>query len=44
VRANRTLRNVEGAWVEDTNVTVEKGQIRAYKANLAIAFVLEDGT
>jgi flavin-binding protein dodecin len=42
--ANRTLRNVEGAWVKDMNVLIEKGQIRAYKVNLAIAFVLEDGT
>jgi dodecin len=42
-RANRTLRNVEGAWVKDMNVLIEDGQIRAYKANLAITFVLEDG-
>jgi flavin-binding protein dodecin len=43
-RANRTLRNVEGAWVKDMNVLIEDGQIRAYKVNLAITFVLEDGT
>jgi flavin-binding protein dodecin len=42
-RANRTLRNVEGAWVKDMNVLIEDGQIRAYKAILAITFVLEDG-
>jgi dodecin len=42
-RANRTLRNVEGAWVKDMNVLIEDGQIRAYKVNLAITFVLEDG-
>jgi flavin-binding protein dodecin len=43
-RANSTLRNVEGAWVKDMNVLIEDGQIRAYKVNLAITFVLEDGT
>jgi dodecin len=42
-RANSTLRNVEGAWVKDMNVLIEDGQIRAYKVNLVITFVLEDG-
>jgi flavin-binding protein dodecin len=43
-RANSTLRNVEGAWVKDMNILIEDGQIMAYKVNLAISFVLEDGT
>jgi dodecin len=43
-RANSTLRNVEGAWVKDMNVLIEDGQIKAYKVNLAVTFVLEDGT
>jgi dodecin len=42
-RANRTLRNVQSAWVKDMNVLMEDGQIRAYKVNLAVTFVLEDG-
>lgn len=41
-RANKTLRNVEGAWVKDMNVLIEDGQIRAYKVNLLVTFVLED--
>jgi flavin-binding protein dodecin len=43
-RANKTLRNVQGCWVKDMNVLIEDGQIRAYKVNLAVTFVLEDGT
>jgi flavin-binding protein dodecin len=43
-RANKTLRNVEGAWVKDMNVLMEDGQIKAYKVNLAVTFVLEDAT
>ena len=43
-RANKTLRNVEGAWVKDMNVLVEDGNIKAYKVNLAITFVLEEAT
>ena len=42
-RANRTLRNVEGAWVKDMNVLIEDGTIVGYKVNLEVTFVLEDG-
>ena len=41
-RATSTLRNVEGAWVKDMNVLIEDGNIKAYKVNLAVTFVLED--
>lgn len=41
-RANKTLRNVEGCWVKDMNVLISDGQIRGYKVNVAITFVLED--
>ena len=41
-RATSTLRNVEGAWVKDMNVLISDGNIRGYKVNLAITFVLED--
>lgn len=41
-RANRTLRNVEGAWVKDQNLQIEGGRITAYKVNLLVTFVLED--
>jgi flavin-binding protein dodecin len=43
-RATQTLRNVEGCWVKDMNVLIEDGQIKAYKVNLAVTFVLEDTT
>ncbi len=42
-RATSTLRNVESAWVKDMNVMVENGNITAYKVNVAITFVLEEG-
>jgi len=44
VRATQTLRGVEGAWVKDMNVLIEDGNIVGYKANVAITFVLEDGS
>jgi flavin-binding protein dodecin len=42
-RATNTLRNVESAWIKDMNVMIENGSISAYKVNLAITFVLEEG-
>jgi dodecin len=41
-RANKTLRNVEGAWVKDMNVMIEEGNITGYKVNLEVTFMLED--
>ncbi len=41
-RATQTLRGVEGAWVKDMNVLIENGNIKGYKVNLVVTFVLED--
>jgi len=43
-RANKTLRNIEGAWVKDMNVMIEDGNITGYKVNLEVTFVLEEPT
>lgn len=40
-RATKTLRHVQGAWVKDQNVFIEEGQIKEYKVNLKVTFVLE---
>jgi flavin-binding protein dodecin len=42
-RATSTLRNVESAWIKDMNVMIENGEIAAYKANMAVTFVLKEG-
>ena len=41
-RANQTLRNVQGAWVQDQKVKVLDGKITEYRVNLKVTFVLED--
>lgn len=41
-RANKTLKNVQGAWVQDMKVTVENGKISEYRVGLQVTFVLED--
>jgi dodecin len=42
-RATSTLRNVESAWIKDMNVLIENNEVKAYKVNMAITFVLEEG-
>ena len=41
-RANKTLKNVKGAWVKDQEVIIEKGKIVGYKVVLKVTFVLAD--
>jgi flavin-binding protein dodecin len=41
-RAGRTLKNVEGAWVQEQKVLVKGGQIVEYRVNIKVTFVLED--
>ena len=41
-RANRTLKNVRGAWVQEQKVEVADGRIVAYRVNMKVTFVLED--
>ncbi len=41
-RANKTLKNVKGAWVKDQKVVVENGKIAEYRVILRVTFVLAD--
>jgi flavin-binding protein dodecin len=42
-RANKTLKNVKSAWVENQEVEVDaNGQISEYRVQLKVTFVLED--
>ena len=42
-RAEKTLRNVKSAWVENQEVLVgAKGKIAEYRVQMKITFLLED--
>jgi hypothetical protein len=41
-RANKTLKNVRGAWVKEQKVVVEKGKISEYRVDMRVTFVLTD--
>ncbi|MDJ0760592.1 MAG: dodecin family protein [Woeseiaceae bacterium] len=40
-RANDTLDNIEGAWVQDLKVTCKDGKIDEYRVNMKVTFVLK---
>jgi dodecin len=41
-RANKTLRNVKGAWIKEQQVVVENGAVTTYRVNMAVTFVLDE--
>ncbi|MEO5902534.1 MAG: dodecin family protein [Gemmatimonadaceae bacterium] len=41
-RADKTLRNVRGAWVKSQKVTIEKGKIVEYRVLMKVSFILSD--
>ena len=41
-RASKTLKGVQGAWVENMKVVVSNGKIVEYRVNMRVTFVLKD--
>jgi len=41
-RAEKTLRNITGAWVKGQKVVIEKGKVTVYRVLLKVTFVLQD--
>jgi len=41
-RANKTLKNIKGAWVKDQQLSVNEGKITEYRVVLKVTFVLKD--
>jgi len=39
-KANDTLDNIEGAWVQDMKVTCKDGKVDEYRVNMKLTFVL----
>ena len=40
-RANRTLENVKGGWIEDQEVIVNDGEISEYRVLMKVTFILK---
>jgi flavin-binding protein dodecin len=41
-KATQTLKNVEGAWMQDQTVVVKDGKVSEYRVNMKVTFVLLD--
>ncbi len=41
-RANKTLSNIEGAWVKDQSMILDKGKIKEYRVVMKVTFILKD--
>ena len=41
-RADKTLRNLTGAWIKSQKVVIKKGKITEYRVLLKVSFVLQD--
>lgn len=41
-RADRTLKGIQGAWVNEMKVEVSNGKITEYRVNMKVTFVLQD--
>lgn len=41
-RANKTLKNVQSAWVKDQYVQIKNGDVDQYRVALMITFILDD--
>ncbi|HEY6572600.1 MAG TPA: dodecin family protein [Candidatus Eisenbacteria bacterium] len=41
-RANKTLQNVKGAWIQEQKLKIENGKISEYRVNMKITFILTE--
>ena len=41
-RANKTLKQVSGAWIKDQKIDMDDGKITCYRVVLKVTFVLQD--
>ncbi len=41
-RATKTIRNIEGAWVQDQKLIIKKDKITEYRVTMKISFVLDE--
>ena len=41
-RASKTLDNIQGAWINEQTVVVDGGEVKEYRVNMKVSFVLKD--
>jgi len=41
-RANKTLKNLTGAWIKEQKVVITNGKITDYRVTMKVTFILKD--
>ena len=41
-KADKTLHNIEGAWIKEQKVEVSNGKIEAYRVNMLVTYILDN--
>ena len=41
-RANETLDKITGAWIKEMKVDVDDGEIKRYRVDMKVTFILKD--
>jgi flavin-binding protein dodecin len=41
-RAEKTLKNIKSAWIQEQKVKIERGKITEFRVNMKVTFVLKD--
>ncbi len=41
-RAKKTLHNMKGAWVKEQSVVLNDGEIKEYRVDMKVTFILDD--
>lgn len=40
--AKKTVRNIQGVWIKETQAVLENGEVTAFRVNLKVTFVVEE--
>jgi dodecin len=40
-RANKTIRGIQGAWIQDQKIVINDGKIVEYRVNMKLSFVID---
>ena len=40
-RASQTVKNIQGAWIQDQQVVVNNGAVSEYRVMMKVTFILE---
>jgi len=41
-RADKTLKNIKSAWIQEQKAKIENGKIVEYRVNMKVTFILKD--